>query len=117
MQIEHRYSPPAIYITENGSAFPDTVDHEGQVKDPERTAYLEGYLGSVGRAIGDGAPVQAYFCWSLLDNFEWGHGYSKRFGLIHVDYPTLERVPKDSFYWYRDFLLSRRGAPRPVATG
>jgi beta-glucosidase len=110
MQIENRYSPPAIYITENGSAFPDIVDHEGQVKDPERTAYLEGYLGSVGRAIADGAPIQGYFCWSLLDNFEWGHGYSKRFGLIHVHYPTLERIPKGSYHWYQDFIKTQRGA-------
>ena len=67
----------------------------------------------------DGAPVKGYFVWSLLDNFEWQHGYSKRFGIVYVDYPTLERVPKDSFYWYRDFIASNPGVPRPspVATG
>ena len=67
----------------------------------------------------DGAPVKGYFVWSLLDNFEWAHGYSKRFGIVYVDYPTLERVPKDSFYWYRDFIASRRDLPRPspIATG
>ena len=60
-----------------------------------------------------------YFVWSLLDNFEWAEGYSKRFGIVYVDYPTLERVPKDSFYWYRDFIASRRGAPKPspIAAG
>jgi beta-glucosidase len=58
--------------------------------------------------------VKGYFVWSLLDNFEWAEGYSKRFGIVYIDYPTLERVPKDSFYWYtRDLIASRRGAPRP----
>ena len=70
-------------------------------------------LRFVGRAVATGAPVKGYFVWSLLDNFEWAHGYSKRFGIVYVDYPTLARVPKDSFYWYRDFIASRRGAPRP----
>ena len=77
------------------------------------------HIDAVGRAVADGVPVKGYFVWSLLDNFEWAHGYSKRFGIVYVDYPTLERVPKDSFYWYRDFIASRRGAPRPspVAAG
>ncbi|HCF99115.1 MAG TPA: beta-glucosidase, partial [Chloroflexi bacterium] len=108
--VNDQYSPLEIYITENGSAFPDVFDHDGQVRDPERTAYLQGYLGSVRRAIEDGVPVSGYFYWSLLDNFEWGHGYSKRFGLIHVHYPTLERIPKSSYYWYRDFIRAQRRA-------
>ena len=63
--------------------------------------------------------MKGYFVWSLLDNFEWAYGYSKRFGIVYVDYPTLERVPKDSFYWYRDFIASRPRAPRPspIVTG
>jgi beta-glucosidase len=113
------YAPPAIYVTENGAAFGDVRVHDGAVHDPERTAYLETYIDAVGRAAAEGAPVKGYFVWSFLDNFEWGHGYSKRFGIVYIDYPTLERVPKDSFYWYRDLIAANRGAPTPspVATG
>ena len=68
-------------------------------------------------AIADGVPLRGYFVWSLLDNFEWALGYSKRFGLVYVDYPTLERVPKDSFYWYRDLIGSGRMQRRSVAAG
>jgi beta-glucosidase len=117
VRVADDYAPPAIYVTENGAAFSDVRVHDGGVHDPERVAYLNAYIDAMSQAIAAGAPVKGYFVWSLLDNFEWAHGYSKRFGLVYVDYPTLERVPKDSFYWYRDFLVSRRGAPRPVATG
>jgi beta-glucosidase len=113
MRVTRDYEPPAIYITENGAAFPDVRVHDGHVHDLERTAYLESYIAAVGRAIAGDAPVKGYFVWSLLDNFEWAHGYSKRFGIVYIDFPTLERVPKDSFYWYRDLIASRRGAPRP----
>jgi beta-glucosidase len=113
VRVAKDYSPPAIYITENGAAFGDVRVHDGHVHDVERTSYLETYIGAVGRAIADGSPVKGYFVWSLLDNFEWAMGYSKRFGIVYIDYPTLERVPKDSFYWYRDLIASRRGAPRP----
>jgi beta-glucosidase len=118
-RVAKDYSPPAIYVTENGAAFGDVRGHDGQVHDPERTEYLRSYIGAVGDAIADGAPVKGYFVWSLLDNFEWAYGYSKRFGIVYIDYPTLERVPKDSFYWYRDFIASRPRAPRPspIATG
>ena len=71
------------------------------------------HIGAVAGALADGRPSAGYFVWSLLDNFEWAEGYSKRFGIVYVDYPTLERIPKDSFYWYRDFIASRRGAPKP----
>jgi beta-glucosidase len=119
VRVAHDYSPPAIYVTENGAAFGDVRVHDGRVHDPERTAYLESYIAAVSRAIADGAPVKGYFVWSLLDNFEWAYGYSKRFGIVYIDYPTLERVPKDSFYWYRDFIASRPRAPRPspIVTG
>jgi beta-glucosidase len=121
VRVAEDYAPPAIYVTENGAAFGDVRGHDGRVHDPERTAYLEAYLSAVARAAADGAPVKGYFVWSLLDNFEWGYGYSKRFGIVYIDYPTLERVPKDSFYWYRDLIASHRGSPRPsptpIATG
>jgi beta-glucosidase len=119
VRVAKDYAPPAVYVTENGAAFGDVRVHDGRVHDPERTAYLESYIEAVSRAIADGAPVNGYFVWSLLDNFEWAFGYSMRFGIVHVDYPTLVRTPKDSFYWYRDFIASQRPVPRPspIATG
>jgi beta-glucosidase len=119
VRVANDYAPAAIYVTENGAAFGDVRVHDGAVHDPERTAYLETYIDAVGRAAAEGAPLKGYFVWSFLDNFEWGHGYSKRFGIVYIDYPTLERVPKDSFYWYRDLISANRGAPEPspVATG
>jgi beta-glucosidase len=119
VRVANDYAPPAIYVTENGAAFGDVRVHDGAVHDPERIAYLDEYIDAVGRAAAEGAPLKGYFVWSFLDNFEWAHGYSKRFGVVYVDYPTLERVPKDSFYWYRDLIAAHRGAPRPspVATG
>jgi len=119
VRVAKDYEPRAIYVTENGAAFGDTRGHDGHVHDPERTAYLQTYIDAVHQAIGEGAPVKGYFVWSLLDNFEWSHGYSKRFGIVYIDYPTLERVPKDSFYWYREFIGSRPRAPQPspIATG
>ena len=80
----------------------------GRVRDLQRIAYLRDYLGAVLDAIGAGVPVHGYFVWSLLDNFEWALGYSKRFGLVYVDYETLERHPKDSFHFYGE--VARTGA-------
>ncbi len=108
VRVHRDYSPSAIYITENGAAFPDVRGHDGGVADPEREGYLESYIDAAARAAGEGVPLRGYFAWSLLDNFEWAWGYWKRFGLIYVDYPTLERVPKGSFYWYRDLIASNR---------
>jgi beta-glucosidase len=117
VRVATDYAPAKIYVTENGAAFPDIRSHDGRVHDPERVAYLESHVEAVARAVAEGAPVKGYFAWSLLDNFEWAYGYAKRFGIVYVDYPTLERVPKDSFNWYRDFISSWRAAPRtaPVA--
>jgi beta-glucosidase len=89
-----------IYVTENGAAFADEKGDDGAVHDPARVAYLDAHLRAAHRAIGDGVDLRGYFVWSLMDNFEWSFGYSKRFGLIHVDYETLERTPKDSARWY-----------------
>ncbi len=97
-------------MTENGAAFTDVRGHGGSIHDVERIEYLDGYLGAVESAIAEGVPVRGYFVWSLLDNFEWSLGYSKRFGLVYVDYPTLERVPKDSFFRYRDLIAANRAA-------
>jgi beta-glucosidase len=108
--VHRKYAPPAIYVSENGAAFGDVRGHDGHVHDPERVEYLGDYLDAVGRAITEGVPVKGYFVWSLLDNFEWNFGYGRRFGLVYVDYPTLERVPKDSFYWYRDVIAAGRAS-------
>ncbi|MET8620660.1 GH1 family beta-glucosidase [Streptomyces albidoflavus] len=97
-----------LMITENGAAFDDYVNPEGEVVDPERIAYLHGHLTAVHRAIEAGVDVRGYFLWSLLDNFEWGYGYSKRFGAVHVDYPTGTRTPKSSARWYAE--VARTGA-------
>ncbi|HWG11828.1 MAG TPA: GH1 family beta-glucosidase [Streptosporangiaceae bacterium] len=91
-----------LYITENGAACYDYVDPDGAVEDPERVSYLHGHLDACRRAIADGVPLRGYFAWSLMDNFEWAHGYSKRFGLVFVDYGTQRRIPKRSAAWYSE---------------
>jgi beta-glucosidase len=96
------YDFPAIFVTENGAAFVDRVGVDGEVDDPSRVAYFQDHLEQVHRAIEAGIPVKGYFAWSLMDNFEWGFGYSKRFGLIHVDYETQKRTLKSSAKWYRE---------------
>jgi beta-glucosidase len=103
-RIHFDYNFPQIYITENGAAYPDVIDEQGQVDDPLRIAYLRGHLLSVFKAIAAGVPVKGYFAWSLMDNFEWSFGYSKRFGLIYVDYKTQKRILKNSAHWYRDVI-------------
>jgi beta-glucosidase len=95
-----------IYITESGLSTRDQVFLDGKVHDPQRIDYLTRALLELGRAIGDGVDVRGYFAWSLLDNFEWADGYKQRFGLVYVDYPTLIRLPKDSYHWYRKVIAS-----------
>jgi beta-glucosidase len=104
LSLRDDYGQQAIYVTENGAAYGDLRAHDGSVRDPERREYLEDHIAVIGRAVAAGVPIAGYFVWSFLDNFEWSHGYSKRFGLVYVDYPTLARIPKSSFYWYRDFI-------------
>jgi beta-glucosidase len=94
------YTPGPIYITENGAAFPDVVAEDGAVHDDRRVAFYQAYLANVHKALTSGVPVRGYFAWSLLDNFEWAEGYSKRFGITYVDYPTQTRILKDSGKWY-----------------
>ncbi len=100
-RITRDYGAPDIYITENGSAYEDRLVG-GTVEDPERLEYLRAHLTSAHRAVQDGVALKGYFCWSLLDNFEWSHGYSKRFGLVYVDYPTQKRVIKASGRFYAE---------------
>ncbi|AXG82087.1 GH1 family beta-glucosidase [Streptomyces paludis] len=97
-----------LMITENGAAFDDYAAPDGEVRDPERIAYLRGHLSAVHRAIESGADVRGYFLWSLLDNFEWAYGYSKRFGMVYVDYATQRRTPKSSARWYAE--VARTGS-------
>lgn len=99
MWLKNHYNVPAIYITENGAAFDDTLE-DGEIHDVLRVNYFQGHLGAVQDAIEAGAPVKGYFAWSLMDNFEWALGYAKRFGIVHVDFETLERTPKDSAKYY-----------------
>lgn len=97
-----------IVISENGAAFPDTVEADGRVHDPRRIAYLRDHLQVVVDAIADGVDVRGYHVWSLLDNFEWALGFGMRFGLIRVDFETLERIPKDSASWYAAVIDANR---------
>ncbi|MER6910475.1 GH1 family beta-glucosidase [Streptomyces sp. NPDC000594] len=101
-----------LLVTENGAAYDDYADPSGQVHDPERVAYLAAHLSAVHRAIEDGVDVRGYFLWSLLDNFEWAQGYSKRFGIVHVDFASQRRTVKDSARWYAD-VIARGGLTRP----
>ena len=101
-----RYGLP-IVITENGLSCHDWVSLDGRVHDPQRIDFTTRYLRELHRAATDGVDVRGYFHWSFLDNFEWGEGYKQRFGLVHVDYQTLARTPKDSAWWYRDVIASQ----------
>lgn len=104
VRLDQDYGPREIYITENGAAFDDDRPVDGRVHDPRRIAYYHGHLGACHDAIGEGVPLKGYFAWSLMDNFEWSEGYSKRFGLVYVDYSTQERTPKDSARWYANVI-------------
>jgi len=106
VRIRDEYTGLPIHITENGAAFNDYVDPNGQVLDFNRVAYLQEHISAVHDAIDTGVNVQGYFVWSLLDNFEWAFGYSQRFGIVWVDFPTGARLPKESFRWYRDAIAS-----------
>lgn len=103
--LSERYNLP-VHITENGIASMDWIHSDGAVHDSPRIDYLNRHLVQLHRAIEDGVDIRGYFQWSIMDNYEWEMGYSKRFGLVYVDYANLERTPKDSFYWYKDVISS-----------
>lgn len=103
--IAEHYGLPVI-ITENGMCNLDWVSDDGKVHDPQRIEYTKRYLRELLRAADEGVDIRGYFHWSIMDNFEWAEGYRERFGLIHVDYQTLKRTPKDSYYWYREVIAS-----------
>jgi beta-glucosidase len=115
--VRRRYGAIPLYITENGAAFDDPAPGSGgPVEDPRRVEYLREHLRAVRTAIANGVDVRGYFAWSLLDNFEWQYGYSKRFGLYHVDFTTQQRTPKRSALFYRDVIRSRGGAALEPST-
>lgn len=107
LRLRDTYPALPLMITENGAAFDDVVTPDGRVHDADRVDYLRRHVDAVGQAMDAGADVRGYFVWSLLDNFEWAYGFSRRFGVIRVDYDTLERTWKDSAHWYRDLLATR----------
>jgi beta-glucosidase len=106
-QINRDYALPPIFITENGYAGADSLDH-GKVHDQERITYVRTHLEALQKAMAAGVDVRGYFYWSLFDNYEWNSGYAKRFGLVHVDYDTQQRTLKDSAVWYRDLIRKGR---------
>ena len=105
-RVARDYQPRALYVTENGASFEDRREN-GTVADSARIDYLSTHFAQAARAVNAGVPLEGYFIWSLMDNFEWSHGYTKRFGLVYVDYPTQQRIAKESAHWYRDFLAAR----------
>lgn len=109
-RIAREFTTLPIYVTENGASFDDYADPNGSVNDPDRVAYLEGYLEAAAEAISSGVNLRGYYAWSFLDNYEWAEGYSKRFGLVYVDYPTQTRIPKQSAHWYRQLIADHTAA-------
>jgi beta-glucosidase len=110
LRLKRDYGDPAIFITENGAAYPDEIDAGGQVQDDERIEYLDGHLRAARRAIERGVKLEGYFVWSLLDNFEWAFGTSRRFGITHVDFTTQARAWKKSALWYQRVIATNGGA-------
>jgi beta-glucosidase len=102
--LRDSYPCPPIYITENGAYLDDIVSQDGKVHDNRRIEFLDQYIRAMREAQAQGVDVRGYFVWSLLDNFEWACGYRPTFGLVKVDFETLQRLPKDSYYWYRNFI-------------
>ena len=99
-RLHYDYRPRQIYITENGASYATAPNEDGRVEDTQRLDFLRAHFSAAHRAIQDGVPLAGYFVWSFMDNFEWGEGYKKRFGIVWVDFETQERIPKDSALWY-----------------
>ncbi|WP_332641630.1 GH1 family beta-glucosidase [Aeromicrobium sp.] len=108
-RVQRDYAPIPVYLTENGAAFDDEVV-DGVVHDADRISFLNDHLESIATMRQQGMDIRGYFAWSLLDNYEWAEGYAKRFGIVHVDYETQVRTPKDSARWYSDLIRAHRAA-------
>ncbi len=116
VRLRRDYAFPAYYVTENGAATPDRLDPDGSVNDVSRISYLRRHLEQALRAVEAGIPLEGYFAWSLLDNFEWAEGFRQRFGLIHVDFESGKRTPKASFAWYQRVIARRHLADDGTVT-
>ena len=112
LAARYRAALPPIMITESGAAYNMGPGPDGTIDDQPRIDYLAAHLRAVGEAIRRGVDIRGYYCWSFLDTFEWAQGLSQRYGLVHVDYDTLERTPKKSFQWYADMIASQPQAER-----
>jgi beta-glucosidase len=108
VSLSREYPGLPLYVTENGAAYPDTFTEDGEIRDTDRIAFLDGHLRASHTAIEQGVDLRGYFCWTLLDNLEWAEGYAKRFGLVHVDFETQKRTLKDSARWYAG-VVGRNG--------
>ena len=106
VELNETYAPREIVVTENGAAYPDTVDQDGRVRDVDRSDYLARHVAAVSDALRAGVPLTGYYVWSFLDNYEWSLGYTRRFGLVHVDYASQRRTPKDSAGWYQRLIAA-----------
>jgi beta-glucosidase len=106
-QVSELWKPKVLYISENGASADDPVQN-GRIDDADRVMYLRNYLGQFHRAVAEGYPLKGYFLWSLMDNFEWADGYSKRFGIHYVDFATQKRTPKLSAAWYKEVIARNR---------
>ncbi len=104
IDLHRTYAPRAIVVTENGAAYPDVVDQDGRVRDGRRLDYLARHVAAASDALQAGVPLTGYHVWSLLDNYEWSLGYGRRFGLVHVDFDSQRRTPKDSARWYQRLI-------------
>jgi beta-glucosidase len=109
-RVSRDYTEVPIYITESGAAFADDMTPDARVEDRNRVDYMRSHISHAKRAIDQGVDLRGYFAWSLLDNFEWAFGFTKRFGLVHVDFETQVRTQKQSAAWYRE-LIVRNGLP------
>lgn len=106
LEVKERYGNPPVYVTENGAAYSDPTPQRGAVADPLRVSHLQRYLLALHEALAAGCDVRGYFVWTLVDNFEWADGFTRRFGLVHLDRETLQRTPKGSFHFYAEVVAS-----------
>jgi beta-glucosidase len=104
IRLRDRYGNPELYVTENGASYDDLLAANGIVQDDDRIAYLRDHLIAARRALAAGVQLRGYFVWTLMDNFEWAEGYSRRFGIVYVDYKTLKRTTKASYHWLAQFI-------------
>src|SRR5258706_14801261 len=110
-RVHRKSSDRPLWMNENGLALHDYAGPDGRCHDPERIEYFAQHFDAAARAIADGVPLEAYLVWSLMDNFEWADGYSKRFGIVYVDYPTQTRIPKSSAQWLRRVIAATAVVP------